>query len=326
MKRLILLALAPALIGAGKPGREEAPDPRQETQHTVQPGETLGGIARRAEVPRGLIIEANGLKAPFTVQGGQVLIIPRRRAHTVKAGETGFGIAMDYGVPWSAIGIANELDPKTRVRSGQKLVIPTMAKPGLADTDHDADRPDAAVSDKSGTTRPATTAAAGAPVQFAWPVPGKVRRGFAPRGKTGSHDGIDLIGAKGDPVRAAAPGLVWYAGKEPNLYGNVVILDHGKGWFSAYAKLSRLTVKKGEQVRAAERVGLVGNTGSTATTELHFEIRRKTVPQDPLALLPKRDETLTPAPRTPSRSAGTPPARTRHRPAHPVGSRPTGHN
>lgn len=338
MKRLLLLVLAPALIGAGKPQQEDAPDPREETQHAVQPGETLGGIARRVEVPRVLIIEANGLKAPFTVKTGQVLIIPRRRSHTVKSGETGFGIAMDYGVPWTAIATANGLDPKTRVRSGQKLVIPTMAKPGIADADDDADRatdkPDAAASDKSATP-PATKVATDAPVQFAWPLPGKVRRGFAPRSlkpdtRAGSHDGIDLIGAKGDPVRAAAPGLVWYAGKEPNLYGNVVILDHGKGWFSAYAKLSKLTVKKGEQVRSGERVGLVGNTGSTATTELHFEIRRKTVPQDPLALLPARvataPEAVTAAPRTPSRSAGTPPARTPHRPAHPAAKRPAGHS
>ena len=336
MKRLILLALAPALIGAGKPKEEDASDPRQETQHTVQPGETLGGIARRVEVPRVLIIEANGLKAPFTVRDGQVLIIPRRRSHTVKSGETGFGIAMDYGVPWGAIATANGLDPKTRVRSGHKLVIPTMAKPGIADADDDADvdratdKPDAATSDKSSTTRAAPKVATAAPVRFVWPIPGKVRRGFAPRSKAASHDGIDLIGAKGDPVRAAAPGLVWYAGKEPNLYGNVVILDHGKGWFSAYAKLSRLTVKKGEQVRSGERVGLVGNTGSTATTELHFEIRRKTVPQDPLALLPERagtaQEAVSPAPRTPSRSTSTPPARTPHRPAHPAAKRPAGHS
>lgn len=320
-RRLLLLLLAPALIGAGKPGAADAPDPKQDTQHTVAPGETLGGIAARAEVPRVLIIEANGLKAPYAVQAGQVLVIPRRRAHTVAAGETGFGIAMDYGVPWSVIAVANGLDPKTRVRSGQKLVIPTMAKPGIADDDDEANKP-AAPGDKPGALRPAIAA----PVQFAWPVPGKVRRGFAPRGKAGTHDGIDLVGAKGDPVRAAAPGLVWFAGKEPNLYGNVVILDHGKGWFSAYAKLSRLTVKKGEQVRSGERVGLVGNTGSTKTTELHFEIRRKTVPQDPLGLLPARAEKVTPSPKTPSRSAGTPPARTPHRPARLAGSRPAGHN
>lgn len=305
--RPIMALLGLAVLGAAAlpcpvlaaPSRKAAPaaqrtpdaDPARETRHKVLAGETLGGIANRAEVPRILIIEANALKAPYTVREGQVLVIPRRRAHVTKPGETGFAIAMDYGVPWGAIAAANGLDPRARVRSGQKLVIPTIAKvaatPAATAPAEDNDGPDSS----------GPRAVADAPVRFAWPATGKVRRGFAPRakgassretGKTSPHDGIDIIGAKGDPVRAAGPGLVWYAGKEPNLYGNVVIVDHGKGWFSAYAKLSRVTVKKGETVRAGERVGMIGNTGSTPTTELHFEIRRKTVPQDPLKLLPPR--------------------------------------
>ena len=50
-------------------------DPKAETLHVVQPGETLAGIANRAEVPRVLIIEANRLKAPYAVKAGQKLVI-----------------------------------------------------------------------------------------------------------------------------------------------------------------------------------------------------------------------------------------------------------
>lgn len=320
LRRLAGLALAAALTGAlplaiaadksaprkqasAKPVRtaaspDAAPDvtdPKAETRHKVLAGETLGGIAGRAEVPRILIIEANGLKAPYAVREGQVLVIPRRRAHTVKPGETGFAIAMDYGVPWSAIAIANGIDPKGRVRSGQSLVIPTITKtPVPVTTDSDDEDDTEHPAPKAGSPAPARPAA----IRFAWPAPGKVRRGFVVRtrgasssesaSKSSPHDGIDIAGDKGDPARAAAPGLVWFAGKEPNLYGNVVIIDHGRGWFSAYAKLAKVTVKKGELVRAGERVGLIGNTGSTSTTELHFEIRRNTVPRDPVTLLPKR--------------------------------------
>ncbi|MDE2619404.1 MAG: M23 family metallopeptidase [Sphingomonadales bacterium] len=288
------------VAATGDDGAAES-DPKRETRHTVRAGETLGGIASRAEVPRILIIEANGLKPPYGVREGQVLVIPRRRAHVVKPGETGFAIAMDYGVSWSAIAVANGIDPKARVRAGQSLVIPTITKappvPAAA-----ADKPDDD-DEARPADRPAPGTAAASPIRFAWPAPGKVRRGFVLRAKgvssseaaagkvasrTSPHDGIDIAGAKGDPVRAAAPGLVWFAGKEPNLYGNVVIIDHGRGWFSAYAKLSKVTVRKGELVRGGERVGLIGNTGSTSTTELHFEIRRNTVPRDPESLLPKR--------------------------------------
>ena len=288
--------------GKSGPVAPEAGDPRTESRHTVLAGETLGGIASRAEVPRILIIEANGLKPPYTVREGQALVIPRRRAHTVQPGETGFAIAMDYGVPWSAIAVANGLDPKGRVLAGQSLVIPTLTKapPVASDSEDDDDSGDKA-KDKvgKGTGKPLPRTVVIAPVRFVWPAPGKVRRGFVLRsrgvsssesrkGKSSPHDGIDIAGNKGDAVRAAAPGLVWFAGKEPNLYGNVVIIDHGRGWFSAYAKLSKFTVRKGELVRSGERVGLIGNTGSTSTTELHFEIRRKTVPLDPEALLPAR--------------------------------------
>lgn len=311
MAALVLAALATGPAGAephrrppaGKaPGKPPAPpltgpqegDPATATRHTVKPGETLGGIALRARVPRVLIIEANGLAAPYGVRAGQVLVIPRRRDHVTRAGETGFAIAMDYGVPWSAIAAANGLKPDARVRAGQKLVIPTLTKapfpPAATGPDRDDDADEAAP--------PQSASPQSAPLRFVWPAPGKVRRSFAARakgagsretGRGSPHDGIDIAGQRGDPVRAAAPGLVWYAGKEPNLYGNVVILDHGQGWFSAYAKLAKVTVRKGETVRAGERVGLIGNTGSTPTTELHFEIRRKTVPVDPLKVLPRRD-------------------------------------
>lgn len=292
MKRLGLLFAAAALIGAGKPGpkADPAPDPKQETEHTVKAGETLGGIANRVEVPRVLIIEANGLKPPYLIRQGQVLIIPRRRSRTVKAGETGFSIAYEEGIAWSAIATASGINPKAPVREGQKLVIPTLSKPGIvAAPAVDAKDAGATSSAKPAKAEVAAGSAADAPVTFAWPAPGNIRRGFVARGKPSAHDGIDLVGPEGSAVRAAAPGTVAFAGREPKRYGNLVIVDHGKGWFSAYAKLSRVTVQKGEKVRQGERIGLIGNTGSTPQTELHFEIRRKTVPQDPADLLPVRE-------------------------------------
>ena len=126
MKRAFGLAL---LLLAALPlaAKDKAPDPKTETVHVVKSGETLGGIADRAEVPRVLIIEANALKAPYAVKAGQKLVIPRRRSHTVKDGETGFDIAMDYGVPWSTIAAANGFKPDAKVKPGQVLAIPTLA-------------------------------------------------------------------------------------------------------------------------------------------------------------------------------------------------------
>lgn len=259
------------------------PDPRTETSHLVKPGETLGGIAARAEVPRVLIIEANGLQPPYVVKAGQKLVIPRRRSHTVKDGETGFSIAMDYGVPWSAIAAANALDPKAAVKPGQKLAIPTLAK-GVP-TPAPAPAP---VPAKLVAAPKLDLDDADPPVSFAWPLSGQVRRGFAARGtKGGYHDGIDVLAARGLAVRASAAGTVIFAGEGPKEYGKTVILHHGQRWTTVYAYLDKITVKLGEKVKAGERIGLNGQDGLATEPQLHFEVRHNRAALNPQRYLPK---------------------------------------
>ncbi|WP_309622224.1 M23 family metallopeptidase [Novosphingobium sp.] len=256
--------------------QDAKPEPKTEAVHVVQPGETLGGIAARAEVPRVLIIEANGLKAPYALKAGQKLIIPRRRSHTVKDGETGFDVAMTYGVPWSAIAAANAIKPDAKLKAGQKLAIPTVSAKAVSavpvpsiSTEPDAGLPD--------------TAAPG----FAWPVQGKVRRAFmaAKQGQTG-HDGIDILAPSGTAVRASAAGKVIFAGPGPDEYGLTVIIWHAGRWTTTYSYLDKITVKVGDKVRAGERVGLVGQTGLAEVPQLHFEVRRNKLAQDPARYLP----------------------------------------
>ena len=276
MNRAGAFALALAVMAAA-PVLAETPkaDPKTEAVHVVQSGETLGGIASRAEVPRVLIIEANGLKAPYALRAGQKLIIPRRRSHTVKDGETGFDVAMIYGVPWSAIAAANSIKPDARLKAGQKLSIPTVSvKPVVAQPSISTD-PQAGLPD---TAAPA----------FAWPLQGKVRRGFVAAATAGSgHDGIDILAPKGTAVRAAAAGKVIFAGQGPDEYGLTVIIWHSGRWTTTYSYLDKITVKVGDTVKAGERIGLVGQTGLAEEPQLHFEVRRNKLPQDPARYLPK---------------------------------------
>lgn len=264
---LALLLAAPALA---------ATPPEQETEHVVLPGETLGGIAARAKVPRVLIAEANGLAEPYAVRTGQKLKIPRTRHHTVAAGETGFSIAYAYAVPWKDIAVANGIDPEVPVRVGQSLLIPTVLAAPAAQP----------------AAKPASMAAAipspiaDAKVRFAWPLPDrKVRRGFAPRSAASHHDGIDIPADEGKAVRAAAAGKVIFAGDKDD-YGKLVIVQHEGGWHTAYGFLSKITVAQGDAVTQGERVGLVGRTGLAKGNELHFEIRKDNAPVDPVGLLP----------------------------------------
>lgn len=265
----------------------------KENVHLVREGETLGGIAARAKVPRILIAEANGLKQPYSVHKGQRLLLPRTRHHVVKDGESGFDIAYQYGVPLNSILVANGLKEGAKVKAGEKLLIPTMlhpAKPGAPDGLADAkpepkaDKDDARAAAKrdsdgdGGSAHPAP--------HFVWPLNGPVRRSFTARGKANFHDGLDIVAAEGAAARAIAPGTVLFAKEEPDSFGRLVVIDHGNGWQSAYGFLSKITVKEGDKVKATERVGMVGHSGKATRDELHFEIRQDNHPVDPAGLLP----------------------------------------
>ncbi|HEY9103572.1 M23 family metallopeptidase [Chitinimonas sp.] len=98
------------------------------------------------------------------------------------------------------------------------------------------------------------------------------------------HEGIDFVGDVGTPIYAAAGGKVlkseWHTE-----YGNMLEIDHGNGIISRYAHTSQLLVKEGEQVKVGQKVALLGSTGRSTGPHLHFEIRYKGVPQNPLYFL-----------------------------------------
>jgi murein DD-endopeptidase MepM/ murein hydrolase activator NlpD len=261
---LLLPALALLLMAASRPLPLD-----QETEHVVLAGETLGGIASRAKVPRVLIAEANGLEAPYKVRTGQKLKIPRTRHHKVAKGDTSFSVSYQYAVPWKDIAVANGIDPETALKPGTTLLIPTIIRPPAQ------------------ATSSAASSAAEPGNRFVWPVAGKVRRGFTPRTQSGYHDGLDIKVAEGTAVRAAAAGKVLFAGKQNPQFGKLVVVDHGDGWHSAYAFLSKITVTKGEAVNQGERIGLSGHTGQAKGSELHFELRNDAEPVDPAKLLPE---------------------------------------
>lgn len=91
------------------------------------------------------------------------------------------------------------------------------------------------------------------------------------RGGLRQHDGIDLAAPTGTAVLAAADGIVIAATTSPS-YGRVIDVDHGQGWISRYAHLSRLRAREGEQVRGGQTIGAVGSTGASTGPHLHFEV------------------------------------------------------
>lgn len=127
--------------------------------------------------------------------------------------------------------------------------------------------------------------------KFIWPVDGgKIISKFKPSSdsaKSKGNDGINISMAEGEPIFAAAPGTVVYAGSELKGYGNMVIVRHADGWMTAYAHARSLTVKKGEKVKQGAMVGYVGTTGGVKEPQVHFAMRKGKVPVDPVKYLPK---------------------------------------
>ncbi|MDI3269147.1 MAG: M23 family metallopeptidase [Bacillota bacterium] len=117
--------------------------------------------------------------------------------------------------------------------------------------------------------------------KFIWPTNGgKVTSSFGPR--WGSfHSGIDIGVQAGTPVYAADSGYVRAAGSS-GAYGLRIIIDHGSGYSTLYAHLSKITVNVGQKVTRGDLIGHTGRTGHTTGPHLHFEIRIDEVPVDPL--------------------------------------------
>ncbi len=120
---------------------------------------------------------------------------------------------------------------------------------------------------------------------FTWPVP--ICHNIS-RGLSYYHNGIDIcngpVTVNNQPFLATAAGTVveasygWNGG-----YGNMVRIDHGNGYTSYYAHCNSLSVTVGQQVKAGDMLGLIGNTGSSDGPHLHFEIRYHGSPIDPMA-------------------------------------------
>jgi murein DD-endopeptidase MepM/ murein hydrolase activator NlpD len=120
---------------------------------------------------------------------------------------------------------------------------------------------------------------------FAWPLNGAVTSGYGWRwGRM--HNGIDIDGNTGDPIRASKAGTVFFAGYDDNGYGNHVVINHGGGFSSVYAHATTVSVRSGQSVAQGQLIATVGCTGSCTGPHLHFEIRVNGSPRDPMQYLP----------------------------------------
>jgi len=189
--------------------------------------------------------------------------------HLVKRGENLWGIARDYGVEVSVLVQTNRLKDPSRIQVGQKLWIPGFKNKAKR-------------SASIATPSKARTLKTG--LGFIWPVKGQVSDRFRIEEKS-KNNGINIAVSAGSYVLASMTGKVIFSGDGPGTYGNTIIINHLNGYVTVYAYNQKNLVVKGQRVNRGEKIALVG-LGNSLTPTLHFEIRKDTVPRDPLKLLP----------------------------------------
>lgn len=284
--------------------------------YVVQPGDTLRGIANKTGAGSHVIARNNGLAEPYIIQPGQRLIITGGRYHSVSSGETGIAIARAYGAPWREVVALNGLEEPFVLRVGQKLLLPatipddpvnmsleqraaafrldiddivTGGQPALAaSATGNGATPEPSDWRKAIMPERPAIPASGFAGRFNWPVDGKLLSGFGSKGGGVVNDGLNIAVAEGTPIRAAADGVVAYSGDEIDVFGGLILINHGEGWVTAYGHANRLNVSRGQKVKAGDMIGLAGDSGYVQEPQLHFEIRKNRKPVDPRSYLPKR--------------------------------------
>ena len=103
-------------------------------------------------------------------------------------------------------------------------------------------------------------------------------------GNQASHHGIDFAGAAGTQVLSVADGIVSHTGTDGG-YGRIVEITHGNGYVTRYAHNAKVLVKQGQTVKRGDPIALMGSTGRSTGTHLHFEVLRHGQSINPLSFV-----------------------------------------
>jgi murein DD-endopeptidase MepM/ murein hydrolase activator NlpD len=247
---------------------------------TVYEGDSLYSISKREGVSIKSIIKANKLEPPFTLYKGDRLIIAKPKVHVVKKGHTLYDIANCYEVSISDIMKINQLQNNDKIYLGDKLFIPLYDNTNQTNCNNITKVTITKEVNKTKEKKKNNN------YSYMWPVKGKIISKFGLLAKGLRNDGINISADIGNPVLAIESGKIVYAGNEIQAFGNLILIKHYNDKTSAYAHLDKINVKKGESVNKGQIIALVGNSGKVSIPQLHFEIRDKDGPLDPLKYLP----------------------------------------
>ncbi|TCP69491.1 M23 family metallopeptidase [Baia soyae] len=263
--------------------------------YRVQRGDTLSQIGSLFQVPHPEIANQNEVQNPRLLSVGRNLTIPLRvKLVAVRSGDTIDSIASTYRTTKDLLLHLNpSLEESSALSVDSLLFVPKDELIASPQPKEEAPKQSTPQKMKVSKTTPANKKAVkivpprSDNERFIWPVNGRVTSNFGWRNGR-QHKGVDIWSEQKskEPIFAAASGTVVKAGYS-GAYGNLVVIDHGNGWVTYYAHLSRILVGKGSSVSQGEQIGFMGISGNATGYHLHFEVHRNGSVLNPLQVLPK---------------------------------------
>ena len=257
--------------------REPESRPRDEVfEYEVQSGDTLSTIGEKFQVTVETIRYANDLSdADSLAVGKKLIILPVSGArHQVKSGDTVESIADKYKVSPQTVIDFNYLNEPFALNIGDRLTVPEATIPRPSSPERGSGSPVEPRSFPSGSGE--SLAGTG---QFGWPTDSRqITQYFSYW-----HPAIDI--GQYSPIYASDAGTVVYAGWSPVGYGYLVEVNHGNGYKTGYAHLSRIDVSVGQTVGKGQVLGMMGATGRAFGVHLHFMVWQNGRFINPLSVL-----------------------------------------
>ncbi len=299
---LMLLLSACAHRASSKPAEHDKPRNIDAEYREVVRGDTLYSIAWESGRDYRELAAWNDIAPPYTIKLGQKIklrppstpVVKKPTGpnmHTVQKGETLYSIAARYDVTVADIAIWNTIPQPYVIKIGQTLRLsgPTDRVAARTETKRDekSETPKTAAAPINAPATNTKPVASSVPVVSsvgAWTAPadGNILTRFGDTSR-----GIDIGGKPGQPIVAAAPGTVVYQGSGLRGYGQLIIVKHNTDFLSAYAHCDRIVVREGNVIKRGQKIAEMGSTG-TDRVKLHFEIRYRGTPVDPLNFISKK--------------------------------------
>lgn len=243
--------------------------------YVVETGDTVSGIAQKFGISVATILWSNDLTYYSMIKPGNILKIPPTTGliYTVSKGDTLSSIAKKYSADADKILATNKLSTADQISIGLELIIPDGIRPA-----------DKIVATKITNTKniiiPSKAEITNTGTKLLWPATGRITQYYSWR-----HTGLDIAAKSGTAVYAAESGTVETSGWNAGGYGYYIIINHGNGIQTLYAHSSKLLVSKGEKVSRGQTIMLMGSTGRSTGSHLHFEVRVGGYKKNPLSYI-----------------------------------------